>query len=152
MLRGLWEFRPINQKTLGFLMNDELLFIDSHARDKNWLRVASIHGHVGYVPINFVEILESVDLGRLLSFLDEAIRRARQDRNRSLDCLLAFRDGLVTSPVPPDEMILHMESEIKKLRAKSISELSNENSNLRSSYQVRVMTVVKSIKKSTQFA
>lgn len=117
-------------------MSDELLFIDSHARDKNWLRVASIHGHVGYVPINFVEILENVDLERLLGFLDEAIRRARQDRNRSLDCLLTFRDSLVASPVPPDEMILHMEAEIRKLRAKSISELSNENSNLRSSYQV----------------
>lgn len=49
-------------------MNDELLFIDSHARDKNWLRVASIHGHVGYVPINFVEIIENVRKNKIQMF------------------------------------------------------------------------------------
>jgi SH3-like domain-containing protein len=60
MLRGLYEFRPINEKTLGFQMNDLLLFLEPHARDKNWLRVADANGHIGFVPINFIEIHREV--------------------------------------------------------------------------------------------
>ncbi|XP_021962308.1 NCK-interacting protein with SH3 domain [Folsomia candida] len=119
MLRGLYEFRPINDKTLGFRSHDLLLFLEPHARDKNWLRVADAHGHVGFVPINFIHVFKETTSEGLLAFLDEAIRRARRDHLPTLELLCAVRQNIVTSPYTTEEHVKQIDREVAQLREKA---------------------------------
>ncbi|XP_038068583.1 NCK-interacting protein with SH3 domain-like isoform X2 [Patiria miniata] len=70
--KALYRYNSSEPGTLCFEEGDRFTLLDGSA-DPNWWQVADVHGHVGFVPHNYIEEIKDHKLDDVISSIDRAI-------------------------------------------------------------------------------
>ncbi|KAK2160623.1 hypothetical protein LSH36_129g05064 [Paralvinella palmiformis] len=88
--RALYNFKAQNPKELSFKKNDVIYLL--RQIDKNWYE-GEHHGLVGLFPVNYVEVLMSLDEARQAAILREGHAKAKYHFTAQSGMEISFRKG-----------------------------------------------------------
>ncbi|XP_067013457.2 NCK-interacting protein with SH3 domain isoform X2 [Anabrus simplex] len=94
MLKAMYDFKATFAKTLSFKENDLFILHHANTKQRNWWQVINSKGQVGYVPSNYVTVIQ-VSPQFLVEFLERCLESLREESARSGDCLPPDRQELL---------------------------------------------------------